>query len=60
MEPEQPRQLSMEGQMKDAEIADYLAREDTVPPEMRDISQYGPDKLAPPEPTPIPPGIQVE
>lgn len=32
-----PEQLSMEGQMKDAEIADYLRREDATPPEGRDL-----------------------
>ena len=44
-ETRQPEQLSMEGQMKDAEIQAVLQREDATPPEMRDLSEFGPDRL---------------
>jgi hypothetical protein len=44
-ETRQPEQLSMEGQMKDAEILDALRREDVITPEMMDLSTYKPQEM---------------
>jgi len=46
-ETRQPEQMSMAGELGDDIINQYLKGEDATPPEMTDLSQYGPDDLAP-------------
>jgi hypothetical protein len=48
----EPTQQSMIPAFQDAEIADYLRREDATPPEMRDLSEYGPERMIPPSDEP--------
>jgi hypothetical protein len=43
--PAEPQQMSLEDQITDAEIKAYLEGEDATPPEMIDLSQYGPKGL---------------